>query len=574
MCGIICIFNCNNQDNYKQKVLDMARRIRHRGPDYSNCYEKDHVIIQHERLSIVDLENGSQPLYNHDKSIVLAVNGEVFNHRQIRKELKDNHKWITQSDCECIIHLYTEYGVKAVVEFINKLQGMFAFVLYDEAKDIYIIARDHMGIIPLYYGHDETGALFISSEMKGLHDTCVTFDKFPPGHVYTSDTKQMTRWYTPEWQVENYVPNNKVDIFKLRTAMVESIKSHMMSDVPYGVLLSGGLDSSIVAAVVAQESKLIVESEGKEKAHWPRVHSFCIGLEGSPDLAAARLVADHIDTVHHEMKFTVEEGLNALSDVIYHMETYDTTTIRASTPMYLMARKIKSFGVKMVLSGEGADEAFGGYLYFHKAPNREAFCKETVDKLKGLHNFDCLRANKSMMAWGVEPRVPFLDKKFLDEMVMKIDPQDKMCGGKDNKMEKWILRKAFEDMLPKEVVWRQKEQFSDGVGYSWIDGIKAFVETKISDTQLAAAEYKFPENTPTTKESYYYRSLFEKHYPQACAVKTVPGGKSIACSTSAALEWDAEFKKLADCSGRAVSGVHVDALNSSQRDKEIERVKK
>lgn len=554
MCGIICVFGCADKNTSKEKVLDRARRIRHRGPDSSGTYVNNNVIMQHERLSIVDPETGVQPFLNSDKTLVLVVNGEIYNHQQIKSELKNN-KWITKSDCECILHLYAEYGINAVKEFLNKLQGMFAFALYDIVNDIYLISRDHLGIIPLYYGYDDSGAIWISSEMKGLHDACVTFKEFPPGHVYISNTKELIKWYNPQWQVVNYIPDTPVDISILREAMIKVVKSHLMTDVPYGVLLSGGLDSSIVAAIAAKQSA--------------NLHSFCIGLEGSPDLKAAQKVATHIGTIHHSFKFTVEEGLNVLSDVIYHLETYDTTTIRASTPMYLLARKIKSYGIKMVLSGEGADEAFGGYLYFHKAPNKEEFQKELVDKLKSLHYFDCLRANKSMSAWGVEPRVPFLDKVFLDT-VMEIDPANKMCG--NNKIEKWILRKAFEDMLPEDIVWRQKEQFSDGVGYSWIDGIKDHTDTCITDKQMKAAKYRFPINTPSTKESYYYRELFEKHYPERCAINTVPGGKSIACSTERALDWDTEFSKLADCSGRAVMDIHGSALDKDERKKEIKRV--
>ena len=467
-------------------------------------------------------------------------------------DLDQPYPFKTRSDCEVILPLFQQKGV----DFIDELEGMFAFILYDEEQDAYLIARDHIGIIPLYTGYDEHGNFYVSSEMKALAGVCKTISEFPPGHYLWSKEGKITKYYKRDWMEYDNVKDNTSDLEELKVAFEKAVKSHMMSDVPYAVLLSGGLDSSLVSAVAAQYVAKRVEDEDKTDAWWPRLHSFAVGLEGAPDLKAAKKVADMIGTVHHEIHFTIQEGLDAIRDVIYHLETYDTTTIRAATPMYLMTRKIKAMGIKMVLSGEGSDEIFGGYLYFHKAPNAKEFHEETVRKLDRLHMFDCARANKATSAWGVEARVPFLDKNFID-VAMRLNPQDKMCL--DGKMEKWILRKAFDngDTLPAEVLWRQKEQFGDGVGYSWIDSIRDFVEKEVSDQQLATSEFRFPVNTPDTKEGYYYRTIFESYFPQESAARCVPGGKSIACSTVEALEWDESFKNNADPSGRSMKGVHA-----------------
>uniref|UniRef100_Q84L98 Asparagine synthetase [glutamine-hydrolyzing] n=1 Tax=Lotus japonicus TaxID=34305 RepID=Q84L98_LOTJA len=576
MCGICCVIGVPaGAESIRSTVLDRAKRIRHRGPDWTGVYAKGKNIIVHERLSIVDVETGNQPLKSADGKQVLVCNGEIYNHLQLRQSLKAPVQFATNSDSECILHLYNERGVG----FVNSLNGIFGFVLIDEAKDTFIVARDHEGIIPLYYGWDETGALWVASELKALHDVCVRFEEFPPGHVLhgkVGSAGKLEKWYQPVWHDEAYVPaaTAACDIKGLRESLEAAVERQMMTDVPYGVLLSGGLDSSVISAVAvrvaAKRAAAKADSKHTELGHVdPKsvVHSFSVGLKGSPDLKAAREVAAFIGTEHHEFVFTVDDGINALRDVIYHLETFDTTTIRASTAMYLMSRKIKALGVKMVLSGEGSDEVFGGYLYFHKAPDRVEFHKETVRKLKALNKFDCLRANKSTMAWGLEARVPFLDKEFLD-FAMTLDPTHKMCGKHaGGRIEKWIVRKAFEGYLPPAILWRQKEQFSDGVGYSWIDSLKAFADAKVSDAQLAAAAFKFPENTPLTKESYLYRSIFETHYPEPAARACVPGGPSVACSTPAAIAWDAAFQKMADPSGRAVAGVHADAYAVAADDK-------
>lgn len=572
MCGICCVIGAPaGPEAIRSTVLDRAKRIRHRGPDWTGVYAKGKNIIVHERLSIVDVETGDQPLKSADGKQVLVCNGEIYNHLQLRQSLKTPVPFATHSDSECIIHLYNERGVG----FVNALNGIFGFVLIDEAKDTFVVARDHEGIIPLYYGWDDTGALWVASELKALHDVCVRFEEFPPGHVLhgkVGSAGTLQKWYTPVWHDDEHVPapTAACDLKALRESLEAAVERQMMTDVPYGVLLSGGLDSSVISAVAVRvaakraAAKADAKSDRKDSALGrvdPKavVHSFSVGLKGSPDLKAAREVAAFIGTEHHEFVFTVDDGINALRDVIYHLETFDTTTIRASTAMYLMSRKIKALGVKMVLSGEGSDEVFGGYLYFHKAPDRVEFHKETVRKLKALHKYDCLRANKSTMAWGLEARVPFLDREFLDH-AMAIDPAHKMCGKHAaGRIEKWIVRKAFEGYLPHAILWRQKEQFSDGVGYSWIDSLKAFAEAKVSDAALAAAAFKFPENTPLTKESYLYRSIFESHYPQAAARACVPGGPSVACSTPAAIAWDEAFQKMNDPSGRAVAGVHADA---------------
>ena len=552
MCGIFGILDIKTDvSELRTQALELTKTLRHRGPDWSGIWNNDNTILCHERLAIVDVDTGAQPLISDNGHQALAVNGEIYNHKQLAKELDTPYNFKTRSDCEVILPLYQQRGV----EFIDDLQGMFAFILYDEKEDAYLIARDHIGIIPLYTGYDEPGNFYVASEMKALAPVCKTISEFPPGHYMWSKTGEMVKYYKRDWMEYDAVKDNESNIEELRVAFEKAVKSHMMSDVPYAVLLSGGLDSSLVSAVAAKYVAKRVEDEDKSDAWWPRLHSFAVGLEGAPDLVAAQKVAEMIGTVHHEIHFTIQEGLDAIRDVIYHLETYDTTTIRAATPMYLMTRKIKAMGIKMVLSGEGSDEIFGGYLYFHKAPNAKEFHEETVRKLDRLHMFDCARANKATSAWGVEARVPFLDKEFMD-VAMRLNPKDKMCG--NGKMEKYILREAFDngDTLPAEVLWRQKEQFGDGVGYSWIDSIKDFVANEVSDQQLASAEFRFPINTPDTKEGYYYRTIFEGYFPQETAARCVPGGKSIACSTVEALEWDESFKNNADPSGRSMQGVH------------------
>ncbi|HAU90974.1 MAG: asparagine synthase B [Pseudomonadota bacterium] len=552
MCGIFGILDIKTDvSELRTQALELTKTLRHRGPDWSGIWNNDNTILCHERLAIVDVDTGAQPLISDNGHQALAVNGEIYNHKQLAKELDTPYNFKTRSDCEVILPLYQQRGV----EFIDDLQGMFAFILYDEKEDAYLIARDHIGIIPLYTGYDEHGNFYVASEMKALAPVCKTISEFPPGHYMWSKTGEMVKYYKRDWMEYDAVKDNESNIEELRVAFEKAVKSHMMSDVPYAVLLSGGLDSSLVSAVAAKYVAKRVEDEDKSDAWWPRLHSFAVGLEGAPDLVAAQKVAEMIGTVHHEIHFTIQEGLDAIRDVIYHLETYDTTTIRAATPMYLMTRKIKAMGIKMVLSGEGSDEIFGGYLYFHKAPNAKEFHEETVRKLDRLHMFDCARANKATSAWGVEARVPFLDKEFMD-VAMRLNPKDKMCG--NGKMEKYILREAFDngETLPPEVLWRQKEQFGDGVGYSWIDSIKDFVANEVSDQQLASAEFRFPINTPDTKEGYYYRTIFEGYFPQETAARCVPGGKSIACSTVEALEWDESFKNNADPSGRSMQGVH------------------
>ena len=553
MCGIVCAFDLKQKaETVRPKVLEMSKKLRHRGPDWSGIFSDENAIMAHERLAIVDPASGKQPLLSNDKSLVLAANGEIYNHRDLRKQFEGKYEFQTESDCEVILALYQEKGVN----FLDEMNGIFGFAIYDVAKDEYFIARDHMGIIPLYIGWDIHGTFFVASELKALEGICSKIELFPPGHYMSSKDGEFVQWYKREWTDFEAVKENETSIVAIREALEAAVKRQLMSDVPYGVLLSGGLDSSITSAIAKKYAQKRVETDGKSEAWYPQLHSFAVGLEGSPDLAAARKVADHLETIHHEIKFTIQEGLDAIKDVIYNIETYDVTTIRASTPMYLMARVIKSMGIKMVLSGEGSDELFGGYLYFHKAPNAQEFHEETVRKLSKLHMYDCLRANKSLAAWGIEGRVPFLDKEFMD-VAMRINPQDKMINGE--RMEKWVLRKAFEDMLPESVAWRQKEQFSDGVGYSWIDTLKEVVAKEVSDEQLANAKYKFPIQTPTSKEEYYYRSIFTGHFPSDAAALSVPQEASVACSTKIALEWDEAFKNMNDPSGRAVANVHSDA---------------
>ncbi len=552
MCGIVCAFEVQEpQEEMRPRILEMAKKIRHRGPDWSGIYSSDKAVVAHERLAIVDPTSGKQPLYNQDGNLVLAANGEIYNHAYLRQQFPQYH-FQTQSDCEVILPLYEAKGPA----FLDDLNGIFAFVLYDEARNEYLIARDHIGIIPLYTGWDVHGTFYVASELKALEGICVKIELFPPGHYLWSREGVLTRWYTRDWMEYDNVKNNTSDIEELREALEKAVQRQLMSDVPYGVLLSGGLDSSITSAIARKYAEKRIESGGKEGAWWPRLHSFAIGLEGSPDLAAARVVAKHLDTTHHEVIYSIQEGLDAIRDVIYHLETYDITTIRASTPMYMLARAIKSMGIKMVLSGEGSDEIFGGYLYFHKAPSARDFHEETVRKLDKLHMYDCLRANKSLASWGIEGRVPFLDKEFLD-VAMRLNPEDKMIT--PGKMEKHILRQAFEDYLPASVAWRQKEQFSDGVGYNWIDTLKELVNSQVSDEQMKHAHLKFPIQTPTSKEEYYYRSIFYEHFPSDAAARTVPSVPSVACSSEVALEWDIAFKNMNDPSGRAVRNVHVKA---------------
>jgi len=550
MCSIFGILDIKSgADALRPKALELSRLLRHRGPDWSGIYHSDNAILVHERLSIVDTEHGAQPLYNANNNNVLAVNGEIYNHKVLATNLSIDYNFKTASDCEVILPLYEEFGV----DFVDKLQGMFAFCLYNEADNSYLIARDHIGIIPLYTGYDSEGNFYVASEMKALMPICKTVSEFPPGHILDSRVGKLEKYYKRNWQEFGAIKDNTTSTAKIREALEESVKSHLMTDVPYGVLLSGGLDSSLISAITQKFAARRIEDNDLADAWWPKVHSFACGLEGSPDLIAAQTVADSIGTIHHSVVFTEQEGIDALKEVIYHLETYDVTTIRASTPMYLMARKIKAMGIKMVLSGEGADEIFGGYLYFHKAPNAQEFHEELNRKLDRLHKFDCLRANKSMSAWGIEARVPFLDKNFMD-VAMRINPEDKMCG--NGKMEKAILRESFEGYLPKEILWRQKEQFSDGVGYSWIDGLKNYVEAQVTEQQLANAEIRFPINTPDSKEAYFYRCIFEERFPLTSAADCVIGGKSVACSTEEALAWDESFQNNADPSGRAVLSVH------------------
>ncbi len=556
MCGIVCAFDLKESVAVlRPQLLEMSKQIRHRGPDWSGIYDSDNAIMAHERLAIVDPASGKQPLFSPDARLVLAANGEIYNHQELRAQFEGSYDFQTQSDCEVILALYQKKGVS----FLDELNGIFGFAIYDSEQDSYFVARDHMGIIPLYIGWDANGTFYVASELKALEGVCTKIELFPPGHYMHSSDGVLVPWYTRDWMDYEAVKDNTTSIAEIREALEAAVHRQLMSDVPYGVLLSGGLDSSVTSAIAKKYAQKRIESGDTTDAWWPQLHSFSVGLEGSPDLAAAQKVADHIGTVHHEIKFTIQEGLDAIKDVVYNLETYDITTIRASTPMYLMARVIKSMGIKMVLSGEGADELFGGYLYFHKAPSAKDFHEETVRKLDKLHMYDCLRANKSLAAWGIEGRVPFLDKEFMD-VAMRINPNDKMIHGE--RMEKWVLRKAFESYLPESVAWRQKEQFSDGVGYNWIDTLKEVVAAAVTDEQLANAKYKFPLQTPTSKEEFYYRSIFETHFPSDAAALCVPSVPSVACSTPIALEWDEAFKNMNDPSGRAVAKVHSDAYTS------------
>lgn len=553
MCGIVGIFKIKSQsEELRNKALRMAQKIRHRGPDWSGIYTGGSAILAHERLSIVDPQSGGQPLYSPNRKQILAVNGEIYNHREIRTRYAGRYEFRTGSDCEVILALYQDKGI----HFLEELNGIFAFALYDEERDEFLIARDPIGVIPLYIGHDADGTIYVASELKALEGFCDEYEPFLPGHYFYSKEGKMKQWYTRDWTDYEAVKNNPASVTDLHDALEEAVHRQLMSDVPYGVLLSGGLDSSVISAIAKKYAAKRIETDGASDAWWPQLHSFAIGLKGAPDLIKAREVAEYIGTVHHEINYTIQEGLDALRDVIYFIETYDVTTVRASTPMYLLGRVIKSMGIKMVLSGEGADEIFGGYLYFHKAPDARAFHDETVRKLSKLYLYDCLRANKSLSAWGVEGRVPFLDKEFLD-VAMRLNPKAKMAPGKV--IEKKIVREAFADMLPESVAWRQKEQFSDGVGYSWIDTLKAITATAISDEQMAKAADRFPVNTPQNKEEYYYRSIFEEHFPSASAARSVPSVPSVACSTAEALAWDASFQGKNEPSGRAIKDVHEEA---------------
>ena len=550
MCEIVCAFNLiGDKDLIRSNVLEMAQKVRHRGPDWSGIYSSDNAILAHERLAIVDPTSGKQPIISEDGLKVIAVNGEIYNHKNLKNRFAADYNFRTESDCEVILALYEKKGIN----FLNDLNGIFAFALYDSSNDKYLIARDHMGIIPLYMGWDKDDIFYISSELKSLEGVCDKIELFPPGHYLESSSINLVKWYDPEWVSYEHVKDSDTSIKAIHDSLSAAVKRQLMSDVPYGVLLSGGLDSSITSALAKKFASKRIESNDKQDAWYPQLHSFSVGLKDAPDLKAARIVADHIGTIHHEINFTVQEGIDAIRDVIYHLETYDITTIRASTPMYLIARAIKSLGIKMVLSGEGADELFGGYLYFHKAPNAKEFHEETVRKLDKLHQYDCLRANKSLAAWGIEGRVPFLDKEFID-VAMNINPEDKMI--KNGRIEKWVLREAFKDYLPESVLWRQKEQFSDGVGYSWIDSLKDLVSKEVSDHNLENASKIYPINTPRNKEEYYYRSIFNNHFPSDASAMSVPSVPSVACSTPQALEWDEAFKNMNDPSGRSISNIH------------------
>ena len=550
MCGIVCAFDIkSNSDEVRSNVLRMAKKVRHRGPDWSGIYSNEKAVLAHERLAIVDPTSGKQPIISDDGHKVIAVNGEIYNHIDLRERHTPDYNFKTESDCEVILALYQKKGI----DFLNDLNGIFAFALYDSSNDKYLIARDHMGIIPLYIGWDKQNIFYVSSELKSLEGVCNKIELFPPGHYLDSSDGKLIKWYIPNWTSFDSVKDSETKIKLIHDSLSAAVKRQLMSDVPYGVLLSGGLDSSITSALAKKFASKRIESNDQQDAWWPQLHSFSVGLKGAPDLKAAKIVADHIGTVHHEINFTVQEGIDAIRDVIYHLETYDVTTVRASTPMYLMARAIKSLGIKMVLSGEGADELFGGYLYFHKAPNSKEFHEETVRKLDKLHQYDCLRANKSLAAWGIEGRVPFLDKEFID-VAMGINPEDKMI--KNGRIEKWVLREAFKDYLPESVLWRQKEQFSDGVGYSWIDSLKELVSKEVSNSDFENASKIFPINPPQNKEEFYYRSIFKDHFPSDAAAKSVPSVPSVACSTPQALEWDEAFKNMNDPSGRSVSNIH------------------
>ncbi|KAK4113546.1 glutamine-hydrolyzing asparagine synthase [Canariomyces notabilis] len=570
MCGIFACHSHPDVLKFKPTALKLAKAVRHRGPDWSGSVISHNTILCHERLSIVGVaESGAQPLTNADESIVLAVNGEIYNHRLIRKNLKTPYHFKTTSDCEVIIPLYMEHGLDAP----KYLDGMFSFVLYDKKLDRTIAARDPIGITTFYQGwsSEQPSATYFASELKCLHPVCDKIESFPPGHVYDSLTGERTRYFQPTWWDGSRIPEKPLDLKLLRETLEKSVRKRLMAEVPYGVLLSGGLDSSLVASIAQRETlrlkKLAEATNGTAEQEvdlnkgeglvgidddnklstmtfLPQLNSFSIGLPGSPDNEAALKVAKFLGTKHHVMTFTIEDGLNALSDVIYHLETYDVTTIRASTPMYLLSRKIKAMGIKMVLSGEGSDEIFGGYLYFHGAPDKAAFHEECVRRVKNLHLADCLRANKSTSAWGLEARVPFLDKEFL-EVAMNIDPKEKMIT--NERIEKYILRKAFdtsdepgaEPYLPENILWRQKEQFSDGVGYGWIDALKDNAELHVTDEMMKNPKPEWGDDIPDTKEAYWYRLMFDEHFPPSCA--------------STVMRWTPKWSKQTDPSGRAIA---------------------
>ena len=568
MCSILGVFDLRpgaDLGPLRPLALSLSARQRHRGPDWSGVHVEPRALLVHERLAIVDPSGGAQPLHSEDGDLTLAVNGEIYNHRALEGALRKPYAFQSGSDCEVINALYAESQARDgdIGAWLDRLNGIFAFVLWDRAAGRFVIARDPLGVCPLYWGHDADGRVWVASEMKALVRVCDDVAQFPPGHYFDSADGQLDRYYERAWRDYDATAGVQVSARELREAFEAAVHRQLMSDVPYGVLLSGGLDSSLVAACAARFARRRIEDGDETEAWWPRLHSFAIGLKGSPDLAAAEVAAKALGTVHHGFTYSFEEGLDALPEVIRHVETYDVTTIRASTPMFLLARRIKAMGVKMVLSGEGSDEIFGGYLYFHKAPDAREFHAETIRKLDALYNYDCLRANKSMMAWGVEARVPFLDTEFLD-VAMRMDAQNKMIdkSSATRRMEKAVLREAFEGYLPDEILWRQKEQFSDGVGYGWIDGLKAHAEAQVSDADFAQAEKHFPINPPQTKEAYFYRRIFDAAFPGEGCANTVPGGKSIACSSAAAIAWDASFANAADPSGRAVAGVHH-AANAS-----------
>ncbi|CAD6509745.1 asparagine synthase B [Candidatus Profftia tarda] len=547
MCSIFAVLDLKTDPmKLQKKAIELSGLMRHRGPDCFGLYASDHAILAHERLSIVDIKNGAQPLYNAAHTQALAVNGEIYNHQELRRLLKNSYKFQTSSDCEVILALYAQKGS----DFLNDLNGMFAFIIYDADKQRYLIGRDHLGIIPLYMGYDEHSNFYLASEMKALIPICCTIKEFPPGSYMSSEEGKIHRYYYRNWFKFENIKYNISYPHQVKNALEDAVRNHLMSEVPYGVLLSGGLDSSIIAAITKKFMTSHAGYDQNTAILQSQLHSFAVGLEDSPDLKAAHVVAKHLGIIHHEINFTIEEGLDAIRDVIYHIETYDVTTIRASVPMYLMARRIKDMGIKMVLSGEGADEVFGGYLYFHKAPNSQEFHEETVRKLLSLHKYDCVRANKSMSAWGLEARVPFLDKKFLD-VAMSLNPKDKMCG--NGKIEKYIMRKCFSSYLPHSIAWRQKEQFSDGVGYTWIDILKNTASQQISNKMLSNAHEIFPYNTPLSKEGYLYRKIFAEMFPVPGAAECVPIGRSVACSSGRAAEWDESFRTIDDPSGRSVS---------------------
>ncbi|KAJ0420759.1 hypothetical protein BJY00DRAFT_283494 [Aspergillus carlsbadensis] len=562
MCGIFACHRHPDVQGFKPTALRMAKAVRHRGPDWSGSFIAEKTVLCHERLCIVGVDSGAQPLVNDNGSLALAVNGEIYNHRILRKTLDVEYNYKTHSDCEVIIPLYMKYGLDAP----NHLDGMFAWVLFDKEQDRVVAARDPIGICSFYIGWSSQtpGAVYFASELKSLHPVCDKVQSFPPGHVFDSNTGEFTRYFQPKWWDPTNVPSTPIDYKAIRESLTKSVRKRLMAEVPYGVLLSGGLDSSLVASIAQRETTRMQKAhpEGaKSEANgqlvgiddenelstvnsFQQLQSFSIGLPGAPDTEAAMEVAKFLGTKHHALTFTVEDGLNALSDVIYHLETYDVTTIRASTPMYLLSRKIKGLGVKMVLSGEGSDEIFGGYLYFHAAPNKEEFHKETVRRVKNLHLADCLRANKSTSAWGLEARVPFLDKAFL-ETCMAVDPKEKMIT--KDRIEKYILRKAFdttdepdvEPYLPEKILWRQKEQFSDGVGYSWIDGLKDHAELHVTDEMMKNPKPEWGSDIPDTKEAYWYRTMFDEHFPSYCA--------------STVERWVPTWSKQSDPSGRAIA---------------------